>query len=76
MMACGMVLFARMTPETPRGMIVVGMIVCGLGMGLLLPVYTVAVQNAAPRSQRARRPRRRIFFRSIAAPSVLPCSAR
>ena len=24
------------------------MVIAGLGMGLLMPVYTVAVQNAAP----------------------------
>lgn len=65
MMATGMVLFANMTATTPRGVIVAGMIVCGLGMGLLLPVYTVAVQNVAPRSQMGAATASTVFFRSI-----------
>jgi MFS family permease len=65
MMATGMALFARMTPATPWVVIVTGMIVCGLGMGLLLPVYTVAVQNAAPRHQMGAATASTIFFRSI-----------
>lgn len=65
MMASGMTLFARMTPATPRMVVVLGMIVCGLGMGLLLPVYTVAVQNAAPRNQMGAATASTIFFRSI-----------
>ena len=64
-MATGMVLFANMTSTTPRGVIVAGMIVCGLGMGLLLPVYTVAVQNVAHRSQMGAATASTVFFRSI-----------
>jgi EmrB/QacA subfamily drug resistance transporter len=65
MLALGMTVFARMTPTTPFSGIIVGMVLCGLGMGLLLPVYTVAVQNVAPRSQMGAATASTIFFRSI-----------
>ena len=41
------------------------MIVAGLGMGLLQPVYTLAVQNVAPRAQMGAATSSTIFFRSI-----------
>src|SRR6476660_1170873 len=63
--AIGMVLFARMDAETARSYVALGMIVSGLGMGLLQPVYTVAVQNVAPRAQMGAATSSTIFFRSI-----------
>ncbi len=65
LMASGMLVFARLTATTPRWEIVLGMIVCGLGLGLLMPVYTVAVQNVAPRAQMGAATASTIFFRSI-----------
>ena len=65
MMAAGMSIFARMTPATSRPEVVVGMILCGLGLGLLMPVYTVAVQNVAPRHQMGAATAATVFFRSI-----------
>src|SRR5258708_34144456 len=41
LIAIGMVLFARMDAATARSYVALGMIVSGLGMGLLQPVYTV-----------------------------------
>jgi hypothetical protein len=41
------------------------MIVTGLGIGLQLPVYTVAVQNVAPRAQMGAATASTIFFRSV-----------
>ena len=41
------------------------MIVAGLGMGLLQPVYTLAVQNVAPREHMGAATSSTIFFRSI-----------
>ena len=41
------------------------MVVAGLGMGLVQPVYTVAVQNVAPRHQMGAVTSSTIFFRSI-----------
>ena len=57
--------FARMDEATTRMYVVYGMIVAGLGMGLLQPVYTVAVQNVAPRRQMGAATSSTIFFRSI-----------
>jgi MFS family permease len=65
LVAVGMILFARMDEATTRMYVVYGMIVAGLGMGLLQPVYTVAVQNVAPRRQMGAATSSTIFFRSI-----------
>jgi predicted MFS family arabinose efflux permease len=64
-LAAGMVLFARMTGETTHGYVVFAMVVAGLGMGLLQPVYTIAVQNVAPRERMGAATSSTIFFRSI-----------
>jgi EmrB/QacA subfamily drug resistance transporter len=65
LIAIGMVLFARMDASTARSYVALGMIVSGLGMGLVQPVYTVAVQNVAPRQQMGAATSSTIFFRSI-----------
>jgi EmrB/QacA subfamily drug resistance transporter len=65
LLAIGMALFARMTAETSHGYVVWSMVVAGLGMGLLQPVYTIAVQNVAPRERMGTATSSTIFFRSI-----------
>jgi EmrB/QacA subfamily drug resistance transporter len=65
LVAIGMVLFARLGIDTPRMYVVYGMVISGLGMGLLQPVYTLAVQNVAPRRQMGAATSSTIFFRSI-----------
>ena len=65
MLALGMLVFAAMTPETTRFEVVIGMIVSGLGLGLLMPIYTVAVQNVAPHAQMGAATAATVFFRSI-----------
>lgn len=65
MIAAGMTLFAQMGTATSHPEVIAGMIVSGLGMGLLMPVYTVAVQNVAPRHQMGAATAATIFFRSI-----------
>ena len=65
LVAIGMIVFARMSVDTPRIDVVYGMIIAGLGMGLLQPVYTLAVQNVAPRQQMGAATSSTIFFRSI-----------
>jgi len=65
LIAIGMVLFARMDAGTARSYVALGMIVSGLGMGLVQPVYTIAVQNVAPRAQMGAATSSTIFFRSI-----------
>ena len=45
--------------------VVIGMVIAGIGMGLLQPVYTVAVQNSAPREHMGAATASTAFFRSI-----------
>ncbi len=61
----GMSVFATLDAGAVRWHIVLGMVLAGLGMGLLLPVYTVAVQNAAPRAQMGAATASTTFFRAI-----------
>jgi EmrB/QacA subfamily drug resistance transporter len=65
LIAAGMILFARMDATTLRSYVAFGMVIAGLGMGLVQPVYTVAVQNVAPRQQMGAATSSTIFFRSI-----------
>jgi EmrB/QacA subfamily drug resistance transporter len=65
LVAAGMILFARMGDATQRMDVILAMIISGIGMGLLQPVYTVAVQNVAPRSQMGAATASTAFFRSI-----------
>jgi MFS family permease len=61
----GMMGFAMMTPETSHSHLVFGLVLSGFGMGLLMPTYTVAVQNVAPRHQMGAATASTTFFRSI-----------
>jgi MFS family permease len=65
LVAIGMILFARMDASASRLYVAVGMVVAGFGMGLLQPVYTLAVQNVAPRERMGAATSSTIFFRSI-----------
>src|ERR1700721_1205904 len=60
-----MILFARMNGDTLRIEVVRGMVIVGLGIGLIQPVYTLAVQNAAPREHMGAATASTQFFRSI-----------
>ena len=65
LVAIGMILFARMDGSTTRLDVVIGMVIAGIGMGLLQPVYTVAVQNSAPPEHMGAATASTAFFRSI-----------
>ncbi|HTC90906.1 MAG TPA: MDR family MFS transporter [Bryobacteraceae bacterium] len=65
LVSIGMILFARMGESTQRMDVVLAMIIAGFGMGLLQPVYTVAVQNVAPRKYMGAATASTVFFRSI-----------
>ena len=65
LIAAGMVLFARMDADTARSYVAFAMVLAGLGMGFLQPVYTLAVQNVAPRERMGAATSSTIFFRSI-----------
>jgi MFS family permease len=61
----GTMLFARMDGTTQTWSVVLAMIAAGFGMGLILPAYTVAVQNAAPHRHMGVATASSTFFRSI-----------
>src|SRR5213596_1759386 len=61
----GSILFARMDAATRPPEVLLAMITAGFGMGLLLPAYTVAVQNAAPPKHMGIATASATFFRSI-----------
>lgn len=65
LVAIGMILFARMDASASRLYVAIGMVIAGFGMGLLQPVYTLAVQNVAPRERMGAATSSTIFFRSI-----------
>ena len=65
LIAIGMILFARMDAATARLYVATAMVIAGLGMGFLQPVYTLAVQNVAPAERMGAATSSTIFFRSI-----------
>ncbi len=65
LIAIGMILFALMNGDTLRSEVVRGMVIVGLGIGLIQPVYTLAVQNSAPREHMGAATASTQFFRSI-----------
>jgi MFS family permease len=65
LVAFGMILFARMNGDTTPQSVLIAMIIAGFGMGLLMPVYTVAVQNSAPPRHMGAATASTTFFRSI-----------
>ncbi len=65
LVAGGMIVFATLDGSTTRLVVVFGMVIAGLGMGLMNPVYTLAVQNSAPREHMGAATASTQFFRSI-----------
>jgi EmrB/QacA subfamily drug resistance transporter len=65
LIAIGMILFARMDATAQYFEVVRNMVISGIGMGLLMPVYTVAVQNVAPHKYMGAATASTTFFRSI-----------
>lgn len=45
-MALGLALLSRITPETSYAIAIVDIILVGFGLGVTLPLYTIAVQNS------------------------------
>ncbi len=64
LIAGGMIVFASMDASTRHSMVVLGMVLSGIGMGFVQPVYTIAVQNAAPRHHMGTATASTQFFRS------------
>ncbi len=65
LIALSMILFAQMNGDTVRIEVVRAMVIAGFGLGLIQPVYTLAVQNAAPREHMGSATASTQFFRSI-----------
>src|SRR5262245_48426701 len=65
LVTAGTILFARMDASTQAVSVLVAMITAGFGMGLMMPAYTVAVQNAAPHKHMGIATASSTFFRSI-----------
>jgi EmrB/QacA subfamily drug resistance transporter len=64
-MAAGMYLLSQMSLETRYVMAVVNIVVTGFGLGITMPLYTIAVQNAVPYEVLGVATSSTAFFRSI-----------
>ena len=64
-MSIGLYLLSLLTPSTPLAVSSVYMFVLGAGIGCVMQVLVVAVQNAVPRSQLGTATSSSAFFRSI-----------
>ena len=63
--AVGMFLLSRMTVSTSEGEVVRNMIITGLGIGVMMSLFTIVVQNAFPYRQLGEVTAGITFFRSI-----------
>src|SRR6266516_2959709 len=63
--AVGMFLLSRMTTTTVEGEVIRNMIITGLGIGVMMSLFTIVVQNAFPYRQLGEVTAGITFFRSI-----------
>jgi len=63
--AIGLVALSRLGPDSSFTFAAVGMFIVGLGLGLVMQVLVVAVQNSVPHSQLGTATATATFFRSI-----------
>ncbi len=64
-MGAGLALLSRMTAETTYASAVANIIITGFGLGITMPLYTIAVQNAVPYNILGVATSSTAFFRSI-----------
>ena len=64
-MGTGLALLSRMTAETSYANAVLNIAITGFGLGITMPLYTIAVQNAVPYSLLGVATSSTAFFRSI-----------
>jgi len=64
-MGIGLFLLSRMTAETTYSSAVLNIIATGFGLGITMPLYTIAVQNAVPHNVLGVATSSTAFFRSI-----------
>jgi len=63
--ALGMALIALMGPDTSHLVIIGNLIVCGLGLGAISPIFTLIIQNSAPADQMGAATAASQFFRQV-----------
>jgi EmrB/QacA subfamily drug resistance transporter len=61
----GMFLFSRMTPDTPRAVSTLFMVIAGVGIGLTMQVMVVAMQNSVERKYLGVATSTVTFFRAV-----------
>ena len=64
-MAVGLWLLSRMSAETSHATAITNIVVTGFGLGITMPLYVLAVQNAIPYSALGAATSSAAFFRSI-----------
>ena len=64
-MALGTAFLAQMTADTSHLRAMINIILVGLGLGITMPLYTIAVQNAVPYNVMGVATSSTVFFRSI-----------
>jgi EmrB/QacA subfamily drug resistance transporter len=64
-LAVGLALLANLGPQTSFGYVALYMVIVGLGLGLVMQVLVVAVQNSVPYSQLGTATATATFFRTI-----------
>jgi EmrB/QacA subfamily drug resistance transporter len=67
LLTLSMFLLTRMTHDSSNAILVRNMVISGVGMGMTMPTFTLAVQNAFPQSQLGVVTSSVQFFRSIGA---------
>jgi EmrB/QacA subfamily drug resistance transporter len=65
LLAVGVFLLSRMTVDTTATTVTLYMIICGLGVGPSLPLYTLAIQNAVDQRKVGQATSASQFFRQI-----------
>ena len=65
LMALGLFLLTRMTVDTTFGIAVINIVITGLGLGITMPLYLIAVQNAVPHSVLGIATSTNAFFRTL-----------
>ena len=65
-MAVGMFFLSQMSPETTNARAITNIVITGFGLGITMPLYIIAVQNAVPYAVLGTATSSTAFFRSIA----------
>jgi EmrB/QacA subfamily drug resistance transporter len=65
-MGVGMFMLSQMSPETTNARAITNIVITGFGLGITMPLYIIAVQNAVPYSVLGTATSSTAFFRSIA----------